>query len=307
MSLDIKNIPVVMRELNHWVLWKKEFLNGRWAKIPYNVSGRYMAKSNDSSTWTSFPNVLKCLDLKKYDGIGFMFTGSGITGIDIDHCLENGQISSHAQEIINKCSSYTEISPSGTGVHIYVLGTIPSGFKTEIEMYCEGRYFTVTGHKLNEREVEPRQAALDQLYRKYAKVVNETTERSAPTPRLYRTCHSDDDILQRAFSSRQGQKIRSLFEGDMSGYGNDHSDADLALCGYLAFWLDKDFERIDRAFRQSALYREGKWGTREKYRSDTINRAIAGCKQSRGTVSNTPPHCVQSFPRTQTICDRRIP
>jgi len=47
-----------------------------------------------------------------------MFTGSGITGIDIDHCIVDGQLSTLAQEIVNKCKSYTEKSPSGTGFHI---------------------------------------------------------------------------------------------------------------------------------------------------------------------------------------------
>ncbi len=132
--ISTENIPTAMRELNHWVLWKKQFENGRWAKIPYQISGK-RAESDNPSTWTSFSNVLKCRD--PLDGIGFMFSGSEITGIDLDHCVSNGQYTPQAKEIVNLLKSYTELSPSGTGIHVYVFGTVPSGVKTsEIEMSC---------------------------------------------------------------------------------------------------------------------------------------------------------------------------
>jgi putative DNA primase/helicase len=303
-QMNINNIPALMRELDHWVLWKKEFVDDQWKKVPYQINGR-KAKSNDHTTWTSFSNVLKCRDPKKYDGIGFEFFMSGITGIDIDHCIENEQINSHAREIMNQCRSYAEKSPSGTGIHIYVQGIIPSGVHdAEIEMY-NVQYFTVTGNKLNNYGVEPRQDVLNKLHKRYVKAGNskEVTfilpiRCSDPSPQQ-RPCQSDEQILQRAFNSKQGTEIRSLFfDGDLSMNGNDHSKADLSLCRHLAFWLDKDFDRIDRAFRQSALFREDKWGIRTDYSVRTINEAIRRCKQSRGAYLIRPPitpHCEETF------------
>ena len=276
--MNANSIPASMREMDQWVLWNKDPAKG---KIPYQINGR-MAKSNDPSTWTSFSNALKCA--ANYDGIGFMFSGSWITGIDIDHCIdENGQISSHAQVIMDQCKSYAEKSPSGTGIHILVEGTVPSGVKTaEIEMYCEGRYFTVTGDKLNDYVIEAKQDVLNQLHKKFAKVVKEIDNPADPQfwgdPKPQ---HNDYEILQRAFSSANGSKIKALYDGDMSAYGDDHSRADQGLCNYLAFWLDKDFSRIDQAFIDSRLYRD-KWD-RPDYKAMTINKAIADCAQSVGT------------------------
>ena len=285
---NFTNIPDVMRELDHWVLWNKD-------KVPYQINGQ-MAKSNDPDTWTTFSNALRCLDPVKHEGIGFMFAGSGITGIDIDHCIENGQISGQAQKIIKQCNSYTEKSPSGTGIHIYVKGTIPKGFKTEIEMYNKGRYFTVTGDKLNSQNVEPQQTALDKLHKQYAKeVINNPDnplfwgeEGNDPLLKPYK-----EISLQRAFDSKNGAKIKALYDGDMSDYGNDHSDADLALCNHLAFWLDKDYSRIDQSFKNSQLYRE-KWD-RQDYKDWTINKAIAGCAQS---VATAPKTATEASPMT---------
>lgn len=265
------NIPEIMRELNHWVLWTKD-------KAPHQISGK-LARSNDPNTWSNFSNVLKCYDSKQYQGIGFMFTGSGITGIDIDHCIEDGRLSTLAEEIIDICNSYTEKSPSGKGIHIYMQGVVPKGIKKEIEMYSEGRYFTVTGDKLNDLNVESRQIVLDQLYKKYSR---ESFTGTMTYPKIRRRLEpglSDDEILQRAFNNkRNGSKIKALYDGDMNGYGNDHSAADLALCGYLAPWLDRDFDRINRAITNSGLYRD-KWD-RPDYKLRTISRAIAGCDQS---------------------------
>lgn len=72
------------------------------------------------------------------------------------------------------------------------------------------------------------------------------------------------------------QESADLFSGDMSKHENDHSKADLALCNRLAWWLGKDKEMINQAFRRSGLYRE-KW-ERADYRNKTIDRAIADTK-----------------------------
>ena len=77
---------------------------------------------------------------------------------------------------------------------------------------------------------------------------------------------SYDKLLDTMFSSQHGEKIHSLFNGDISSYGDDESRADLALCSYLAFWTNNDAERMDALFRNSALMRP-KWD--EKHGSQT--------------------------------------
>ncbi len=77
-----------------------------------------------------------------------MFSNSPYVGIDIDHCIKDGVYSDLAKDVIALFQSYTEISPSGTGVHIICKGQlISSGKKNSqlgLEVYDTGRYFTVT-------------------------------------------------------------------------------------------------------------------------------------------------------------------
>jgi primase-polymerase (primpol)-like protein len=84
---------------------------------------------------------------------------------------------------------------------------------------------------------------------------------------------TDDDLLLQAVGATNGRRFLSLWRGDISDYASQ-SEADLALCGLLAFWTNYDRERVDRLFRQSDLYRD-KWDS-WSYRSATLNRALGG-------------------------------
>src|SRR5262249_59536187 len=63
---------------------------------------------------------------------------------------QTGVIAPWAREIVAALDSYTEVSPSGTGLHSFVCGKLPLGGRRHgrIEMYDRDRYFTVTGDHL---------------------------------------------------------------------------------------------------------------------------------------------------------------
>lgn len=107
----------------------------------------------------------------------------GSPGIDLDGCRdpETGAVAQWAQSIIDRFRTYTEVSPSGTGVKLFLRGKSPLqkgkkktvdaeriGNKTPgIELYDHGRYFTVTGWQVNgtPASVEDRQSELDEFCR----------------------------------------------------------------------------------------------------------------------------------------------
>jgi primase-polymerase (primpol)-like protein len=63
-------------------------------------------------------------------GVGYVFSdGDPYSGVDLDNCRgrETGEIADWAKEIIRGLASYTEVSPSGTGVKIWVKGRLPEG------------------------------------------------------------------------------------------------------------------------------------------------------------------------------------
>jgi primase-polymerase (primpol)-like protein len=87
--------------------------------------------------------------------VGYVFSADDpFTGIDLDGCLnpQTGELASWAQDIVQRMATYAEVSPSGTGVKLWVRARM-SGSRHKkrlseaaaLEVYDQGRFFTVTG------------------------------------------------------------------------------------------------------------------------------------------------------------------
>ena len=141
MRLLLNNIPQELKAKHQWVGWAR--LSGR--KVPMCPMTGLAAKSSDPNTWGSFREAVDVARQKNWDGVGFVFDKDYV-GIDLDHCIEDGKLNAFAEDVLKSMVSYTELSPSKTGIHIIGKGEIPRSLKTkEIEIYNTGRYFTVTG------------------------------------------------------------------------------------------------------------------------------------------------------------------
>jgi putative DNA primase/helicase len=281
-------IPQALRERAQWVAWSYERRKDKsgkwkWTKLPVNPRTGRLASSTGPTTWCTFEEAL-AFYLKHRDsiaGIGFVFSPEDpFCGVDLDDCwdAESGSIHEWAAKIVAQLASYTEISPSGTGLKIFLRGTLPEGRnrRGSIEMYDRSRYFAVTGHHLPETPltIEERQAELDQLQQSLSQDLVQTNGKpSAEEERPAPQCPSDHELIEKAKLAHNGEKFSRLWSGDISGY-QSHSEADQALCNLLAFWTGPDPARIDDLFRQSGLFRD-KW-EREDYRTQTIQKALAG-------------------------------
>lgn len=152
----IENIPEQLTERPQWVCWRLEMRDGKLTKVPYTPGTERRASSTNLMTWTPFSVALAAYEAQEppYDGIGFSFSSADpFVGIDLDKCRdpEDGEITTWAQQIINRVQEgYIEASPSGTGVHIIVRGTVRDGGmrKGKVEMYSRSRFFTITGRIL---------------------------------------------------------------------------------------------------------------------------------------------------------------
>ena len=270
--IKIMNLPEQLRELmkmKHWVCHQD--------KIPKNPITGGNAKADLASTWGTYEEALYGLKRFNFSGIGFQFglplndndalETERITGIDLDHVIhEDGTLESFASEIITLMNSYTEISPSGTGIHILCKGKMPnigrkkyvyiptSTTKFIIEIYNHSHYFTVTGNSYGEtKPIASRTHELKILYDKFfaehkpenpvAPVTtppasvsrNQIFSKSNPQREYFSADNlSDNELLERMFSSRNGYDIRSLFSGNTSSYAS-HSEADFALVSHLAY------------------------------------------------------------------------
>ena len=150
----VENIPERLTERPQWVVWKLEKRDGKPTKVPHIAGGVGRASSTDLLTWRTFGEAVQALEGGRYDGIGFCFCSADpFCGIDLDDCRdpETGEVAQWARKIISSVEEgYVEISPSGTGIHIIVEGTVRGGGmrKGKAEMYCRDRFVTVTGRVL---------------------------------------------------------------------------------------------------------------------------------------------------------------
>lgn len=266
-------VPPEMRELPQWVVHDKN-------KIPYNPQSQKRAKAGRPETWDTFENAASSIKAP-YVGIGFELNGNGIIGIDIDHCIdsETGKATPFAQGIIDYLDSYTEYSPSGTGIHIFITGAIPSDGRKRsdlgLEMYQSRRYLTVTGNPYE--KAKPLAARYEQvscLYEKYfyKESVSDKETEHADEGDIW----ADDIIIEKAGQAVNGDQFTRLWLGKWEDNYPSQSEADLALCSLLAYWTGNDKTQMDRIFRHSGLIRE-KWDEKrgkQTYGEITIDTAI---------------------------------
>jgi hypothetical protein len=354
MSIDTiteDSIPDTIREIEQWICWREKDRDGKTTKIPtkpYRTSGSPNAKTDDSSHWRDFDTALNYHRSGRIttSGVGFVFsTETEIVGVDLDSCRnpKTGEFDDWAQDVIDRLDSFTEISPSGTGAHVLLKGKLPDGRnrRGDIEMYDEGRFFTVTGEHVDGTplEIKRRQDSIVGVHLDYVQTdsgddgqdqLGESSTRSAPTDgnqtdsgqstrtppseKVERSPKQSDirkrsdtelpsiddpaleialqglppqkvpvpvpqslgdlagpgvpfddiEVIEKAYNSKSGDKIQSLYCGEASLYNTadsvypSQSEADMALLFYLGFWTGKDPEQMERLFRDSGLYRE-KW------------------------------------------------
>jgi len=171
MTADQVFVPDDLRELDQWVLWRREERNGKGTKVPYQVNG-LRASSVDAATWASFGAVAEEWRRKPggYAGVGFVFSSSDpFCGIDLDDSLDaEGNVKPWASGIVERFGdTYLEISPSGTGLKIWVRGAVPVNLPGarvgdgQIEIYDHARYFAVTGRAFRGAPLEIEDHATD--------------------------------------------------------------------------------------------------------------------------------------------------
>jgi len=287
LAVDLGNIPPELKTRAQWVLWRfdrRREKNGKtkWTKLPINPATKVLASTTDPATWGTFETACKRYPLDGFDGVGFVFAGDDpFCGVDLDDCRDKttGGIDQWAAEAIAELDSYAEVSPSGTGVKVFVRATVPPGRcrKGHVEMYDRGRYFCVTGQRLSNSptKIQDRQ---EQVNRLHARLVAASPRPAGPQkPITSGPPEADAEIVALAMRAKNGAKFAALWSGDTGSYSS-HSEADLALCGMLAFYAGPDPERIDRLFRASGLIRE-KWNEQHgdrTYGQRTIDTALGG-------------------------------
>ena len=285
--MNFDSIPKELKVNGLWCLWKLTLGKG---KIPFNAVTGEFARSNDKSTFHSFSKAFE--SVHKYYGFdeenrmtGGLGLGifNGYSAIDIDNCRnpETGELSEMANFIIDYCGSYTEISPSGTGLRIifqtdtkidkneYYINNSTNG----LEIYISdntNKFVTITGNVIYPNGIK--KINIEPILEKYMK------KKQSKKSRQIQSNGEIDKKIQ--FALNKDKHFLKLWNTVAPGSGSNESEIDLALCNKIAYYTDCDEEKINDLFIKSPYFEskdkkhKDKWLEREDYKNMTIEKAV---------------------------------
>jgi len=289
MQHPYKNIPDLLKRQHNWVVWG---ICDAPHKAPFNpasvLTGKPSpAKAGIKETWGSYHDAVDAVNCNLTQGIGYEFEGNDIYGVDLDNVInEHGALTPEAQSIINSLDSYTELSPSGKGLHIFVLAPgaqITRHRKKDhfLEIYNKGRYFTVTGDIYNNKTIETRSKELQSIHD--VLLLSPVRRAAGGCIPLTASCADDDKFL--SIGLERDRVFAALWAGERR-HGNESSD-DLALMNKLAYWCNANPDAVLRAFLSSPHFAQKDEAHIKKcQRSDYLpNTAANACSTSRSTAA----------------------
>lgn len=264
------NIPEELRKLPQWVCWKLEDIGAsKPTKVPYTPNNQHASTTN-KNTWASFEDCLRAYASGHFSGVGFVFSADDpYSFIDLDDTAGDALAFSRQHHIFKTFNSYSEISPSGKGLHIIIKGNVPVGRKRSfVEIYSSGRYATFTGNvHLNEpiKECQPQLISLwEQMGASIPKTMIFTGDKDEK--------QTDEEIIRTAASAINGDKFNQLFIGNWQSAYKSQSEADFALIDIIAFYT-QNRTQIARLFRSSGLGKRDK-AKRQDYLDYMINQSF---------------------------------
>ncbi|QFF98781.1 DNA primase [Psychrobacillus glaciei] len=285
----MENIPEELQMIPNWVLWRAEWNEKRqqFDKVPYQTNGIDKADSTRNHTWGSFKDIEEAYLNGNVEGIGFVLSEDDpYCVIDIDG-LENVEVlPALAQEITDL--SYAELSPSGSGIHIWLKGFYhdKEKFKNKntklgYEIYSNERFMTFTGETLNNLPISEGtkiNSFIEKIFKREEQVQSFITKRN---DNFGRAALSEEEVIHIACNNpKTGERFKSFLRGGWEqNYNSDFSSGDLAFLNDLAFWTNCDYGMMDSIYRKSTLMRE-KFDRPQNgttYGNEQIMKAISEC------------------------------
>ena len=289
-----ESLPDEMKNKPNWVVvrTRENKESGRLDKFLIDVHTGKFAESNEPETWTDFDAA--CKYAKEHGGVALAYALDGVDGIaciDLDHCIgEDGKRSALADEVLAKCGkTYAEQSVGGRGIHVFgrTKGTDLRSFSKDgdMEYYQDRHFITMTGDGANCSEL----ASFDTLETKSLlerKLERRTEWKNVGMGEAGLSQLDDRELLEKAFSAKNGDTVRRLYHGE--DLRHNHSNSDMSLMNYLAFYSGGNVEQMTRIFATSGLYRPDKPASYYEY---------TAIKAAKDTPHYTPPKASNAAPK----------
>ena len=289
-----ERLPDEMKNKPNWVVvrTRENKETGRLDKFLIDVHTDKFAESDNPETWADFDTA--CKYAKEHGGVALAYALDGTDGIaciDLDHCVgKDGKRSALADEVLSKCGkTYTEHSVSGRGIHVFgrTKGADLRSFSKEgdMEYYQDRHFITTTGDGAGYSRLESFDAPeMKSLLER--KLERRTEWKNVGKGEAGLTQMDDRELLEKAFSAKNGDTVKRLYNGE--DLRHNHSNSDMSLMNYLAFYSGGNAEQMTRIFATSGLYRPDKPASYYEY---------TAIKAAKDTPHYTPPRASNSAPK----------
>lgn len=306
-----ESIPEALRR-QPWAVWNAEprpDQPGKFNKAPRSPLTLVKVGANNPAAFGTFEQAYATYAARDCSGIGVLMTGNGIVGVDIDNykpLIEKAPAIKNWVKAAIERKIYCEKSPSGEGLRLFLLGSLPNGVKGRkyagLEIYADERFLTVTGRtykregaRVSHTELFEAQDLIDGFLELLPNKESTTGDsayrstRAGPVPinEIPTQIREKVPELLMPRADVLPSKFRDLYEGSLRYHNHDHSAADLALVG-LAHARGLTATEIDLLFRSSKLYRP-KWDEMRggrTYGELTISMALANANQKKAPLDS---------------------
>ncbi|UOF80382.1 hypothetical protein [Caudoviricetes sp.] len=265
-------IPEELTRYRQWVVYRLETReDGKLTKIPYCARTGKRADVTDPADCVSYEEASQVAH--NYTGLGFVLSPiDPFVFIDLDATEDESERALQAQ-IYERIVSYSELSPSGRGLHIIARGPkFERGKRRKsVEIYSSGRFMTMTGQTYRDLPILDCGQEIASLYEHISVEQNDLkTDRVDDQPETL----SDHEICDIAYQAANGQKFKLLWDGAWSDAGySSQSEADFALINIFAHYCDNR-EQVRRLFLASELGQRKKARTHPSYVSTMVERSF---------------------------------
>lgn len=272
--MDLRFFPAELRALPQWMVAGSGEPGTPDYKRPINARTGGWGSATNPATWCTFEEAMA----SPYPLKGFVFSESDpFAVIDLDtYKAKTDDVRNLHGEIIRHAETYQEKSQSGLGTHIIGVGHVPEGANNEansLEVYSTGRFMICTGNASSLKPLTNIQELLDYLYPLLKNGGSYGVANWRDLGEGEDSGLTDAALVERASEAVNGDKFVRLCRGDMSDYGNDWSDADMALIQFLCFY-STDNVQVARLFHMSELANRDK-----AHRPDYVPRTITRARQ----------------------------
>jgi putative DNA primase/helicase len=146
-----------IKKLDRWICWQYQDEGDYRAKRPVNLNpgtgNWYPVSYRDPDSWYSYEEARELCDRhSSVDGLQVVVKhrDDDFVIVDLDDCIEEGEVEDWAMQLVNSAGTYAEISPSGTGLHLLFRGSVDrqgwAGPEDEFDGEVYKKYIiTVTG------------------------------------------------------------------------------------------------------------------------------------------------------------------